>query len=341
MATYQVNKKLITEYKTRFRQNQKSIFDRYHFLGFISSGTYGRVYKAFINDSTGSRFFAIKKFKPEKEGQDAAATGISQSATREINLCRELKHDNLISLEEVVLEEGSIYMVFDYAEHDFQQIIHHHAYTLRTPLPEKMIKSLLWQLLNGVHYLHENWVMHRDLKPANLLITDQGLVKVGDLGLARSFFRPIQPLYNSDKVVVTVWYRAPELILGARHYTKAIDMWSVGCIFGEMLISRPLFKGEELRMEKRTIPFQKNQMLKIIEVLGNPTVDKWNDLQYMPDYSHMSAFKKSLFNACHVKSEAGFQLLESMLIYDPKLRITAKQALNHPYFKEEPLPSKK
>jgi cyclin-dependent kinase 8/11 len=103
-----------------------------------------------------------------------------------------------------------------------QQIIHHHSQTERKPIPEFTIKSFLWQLLNGVAYLHANWVMHRDLKPANILVTAEGVVKIGDLGLARLFHHPLLPLFNGDKVVVTIWYRAPELLLGSKHYTTTI-----------------------------------------------------------------------------------------------------------------------
>lgn len=149
-------------------------------------------------------------------------------------------------------------MVFEFAEHDFLQLIHHHGTALRTSIQSGVLKSLLWQLLNGVAYLHANWVLHRDLKPANILITSSGIVKIGDLGLARLFSSPLQPLYSGDKVVVTIWYRSPELLLGARHYTPAIDMWAVGCIWGELLALRPMFKGEEAKMDPKTktIPFQ-------------------------------------------------------------------------------------
>ena len=91
-------------------------------------------------------------------------------------------------------------------------------------IPESTVKSILWQLLNGVSYLHQNWVMHRDLKPANIMVTASGEVKIGDLGLARVFWKPLAPLFNGDKVVVTIWYRAPELLLGSKHYTAAIGM---------------------------------------------------------------------------------------------------------------------
>ena len=127
-------------------------------------------------------------------------------------------------------------MVFEYAEHDFlvssdtrmrteyQQIIHHHSQTARTPIPSTTLRRLLYQLLCGVHFLHSNFVLHRDLKPANILVTSEGVVKIGDLGLARLWHKPLAQngLFGGDKVVVTIWYRAPELLLGAKHYTAAI-----------------------------------------------------------------------------------------------------------------------
>jgi cyclin-dependent kinase 8/11 len=160
---------------------------------------------------------------------------------------------------------------YHFANHS-QQIVHFHSHPERRLIPEATVKSILWQLLNGVSYLHQNWVLHRDLKPANIMVTAAGEVKIGDLGLARLFWKPLQSLYTGDKVVVTIWYRAPELLLGSKHYTAAIDLWAVGCIFAELLALRPIFKGEEAKMEKKsTVPFQRNQMQKIIEILGMPT----------------------------------------------------------------------
>lgn len=248
------------------------MLDKYVIVGFISSGTYGRVYKAVSRLVHDGREYAIKKFKPDKEGEVVHYTGISQSACREIALCRELKHENIIGLVEVILEEKCIYMVFEYAEHDLLQIIHYHNQATPHPLPEPVLKSILWNLINGVAYLHENWVLHRDLKPANIMVTSGGSVKIGDLGLARLFWKPLMPLFSGDKVVVTIWYRAPELVLGARHYTPAIDMWAVGCIFAELIALRPMFKGEEAKMDsKKNVPFQRHQMQKIVEILGMPT----------------------------------------------------------------------
>lgn len=203
-----------------------------------------------------------------------------------------------------MLEDKSIYMVFEYAEHDFlvsstsisaykifecsltvvfhincillefirnKQIIHHHTSVLRNPIPLPIIKSLLYQLLNGVEYLHNQHILHRDLKPANILVTSTGTVKIGDLGLARLAKNPLQPLSIGDKVVVTIWYRAPELLLGAKHYTTAVDNWAVGCIFAELLSLRPIFKGEEAKLDaKKNVPFQRDQAIKIFEILGTP-----------------------------------------------------------------------
>jgi len=242
--------------------------DRQNILGFLSSGTYGRVYKAKARGGD-EEIVAIKKFKPDKEGEVVTYTGISQSACREImvrrhrldaltaQLNRELHHENLTALREVMLEDKSIYMIFEYCEHDFLQMIHHHSQS-RTQITVPVLKSMLWQLSNGIAYLHDNWVLHRDLKPANILVNARGVVKIGDLGLARIYAAPLQPLYTSDKVVVTIWYRSPDLLLSARHYGTAIDMWAVGCIWGELLALRPMFKGEEAKGDgKKGAPFQK------------------------------------------------------------------------------------
>jgi cyclin-dependent kinase 8/11 len=283
--------------------------DRYRIVGFISSGTYGRVYKAVsrvnavavrttttaagtANSATGGQEVAIKKFKPDKEGEQISYTGISQSAIREMSLCSELRHGNVIRLVETLLEDKCIFMVFEYAEHDLLQIIHHHTQQPRHPIPPATIKSIMFQLLNGCQYLHTNWVLHRDLKPANIMVTSGGEVKIGDLGLARRFDKPLHSLFSGDKVVVTIWYRAPELILGSYHYTPAIDLWAVGCIFAELLSLRPIFKGEEAKMDsKKTVPFQRNQMQKIVDIMGIPTRSRWPLLNTMPEFTQLNTLQ--------------------------------------------------
>ncbi|KAG5976926.1 cyclin-dependent protein kinase [Claviceps digitariae] len=291
------------------------VMDRYRIVGFISSGTYGRVYKAVSrvnvvavrttttttttttisggsSNNVGGQEVAIKKFKPDKEGEQISYTGISQSAVREMSLCSELHHQNVIRLVETILEDKCIFMVFEYAEHDLLQIIHHHTQQPRHPIPPNTIRSIMFQLLNGCQYLHTNWVLHRDLKPANIMVTSGGEVKIGDLGLARRFDKPLHSLFSGDKVVVTIWYRAPELILGSYHYTPAIDLWAVGCIFAELLSLRPIFKGEEAKMDsKKTVPFQRNQMQKIVDIVGLPTRNKWPLLPTMPEYSQLNTLQ--------------------------------------------------
>lgn len=274
-------------------------------------------------------------------------------------LCSELSHANIIKLHEIILEDKCIFMVFEYAEHDLLQIIHHHTQPTRHPIPPSTVKSIMFQLLNGCQYLHANWVLHRDLKPANIMVTSGGELKIGDLGLARLFNKPLHSLFSGDKVVVTIWYRAPELLLGSRHYTPAIDMWAVGCIFAELLSLRPIFKGEEAKMDsKKTVPFQRNQMQKIVEIMGLPIKEKWPRLVNMPEYSQLSTLSASQHSKSgqsslekwyystinsHSSTSApsssnsslgteGYRLLSGLLEYDPEKRLSAKDALLHPFF---------
>ncbi|KAI0665450.1 kinase-like protein [Trametes maxima] len=331
-------------YRAKRDSARKRVTDKYSIIGFISSGTYGRVYKAQSLESE-RELYAIKKFKPDKEGDVITYTGISQSAIREIALNREISHENIVALKEVILEDKSIYMVFEYAEHDFLQVIHHHHQTLRSAMTPPVLKSLTYQLLNGLQYLHEAQIIHRDLKPANILITSSGVVKIGDLGLARLTHQPLQPLFAGDKVVVTIWYRAPELLLGAKHYNKAIDIWAVGCVVAELASLRPIFKGEEAKLDsKKNVPFQKDQLLKIFELLGTPSERDWPKLKDLPEYINMTRldrYTNRLAEWCQSRvPDNGTDLLAQLFAYDPDKRLTAAEALQHKWFQEEPRPTR-
>lgn len=385
-------------YRSKRDAARRGVTSKYTILGFISSGTYGRVYKAqepSTSSGSGSRkrppqpgtIYAIKKFKPDTNSAAAAAaaatqaanvnaggkddgmgmgmvamgySGISQSAIREIALNREIKHENVVALREVILEDKSIHMVFEYAEHDFLQLIHHHSQTLRVPLGTALLKTLTFQLLNGLVYLHECHIMHRDLKPANILITGAGVVKIGDLGLARLTCAPLQPLVAGDKVVVTIWYRAPELLMGAKHYGMAVDCWAIGCVIAELASLRPIFKGEEAKVGDQAahttghgkkhahghsngLPFQRDQVVKIIEVLGTPYEKDWPALVEMPEYPSLKRIDQlpnRLEEWCQtrIRSPHGYDLLKALFRYDPDRRVKARDALGHRWFSEEPVP---
>lgn len=325
--------------------NSPEWLQQYDLLGKIGEGTYGLVFLAKIK-SCGNKPIAIKKFKQSKDGD-----GISPTAIREIMLLREISHENVVKLVNVHINpiDMSLYLAFDYAEHDLYEIIRHHRDKVNQPIHTYTVKSLLWQLLNGLNYLHSNWIVHRDLKPSNILVMgegeEQGVVKIGDFGLARIYQAPLRALFENG-VVVTIWYRAPELLLGAKHYTSAVDMWAVGCIFAELLTLKPLFQGQEVKGPPN--PFQLDQLDKIFRVLGHPTQEKWpmlvNHPHWQSDQQHIQSHKydnPALYSVVHLSPKnPACDLLSKMLEYDPHKRITAAQALEHDYFRVEPLPGR-
>ncbi|XP_019740522.1 cyclin-dependent kinase 19 isoform X3 [Hippocampus comes] len=281
------------------------------------------------------------------------------SACREIALLRELKHPNVIALQKVFLSHSDrkVSLLLDYAEHDLWHIIKFHraskANKKPMQLPRGMVKSLLYQILDGIHYLHANWVLHRDLKPANILVMgegpERGRVKIADMGFARLFNSPLKPLADLDPVVVTFWYRAPELLLGARHYTKAIDIWAIGCIFAELLTSEPIFHCRQEDI-KTSNPFHHDQLDRIFSVMGYPADKDWEDIRKMPEYPTLQKdFRRTTYaNSSLIKymekhkvkpDSKVFLLLQKLLTMDPTKRITSEQALQDPYFLEDPLPT--
>jgi len=303
----------------------------------IGKGTYGRVDKA--TEKKTKRVVAIKKpiLLPD------LGEGISQATIREIALLKELnlqKHANIITLREVFVspETNEVNLVYEYAEYELHQMIGFHIKN-QSQMPFEMVRAIMAQLLSAVKFLHDNWVVHRDIKPSNVLVmggnsTEMGVVKLADFGLARSMRDPLQRL---NTAVATIYYRPPELLLGARSYSAAIDMWAVGCILGELVNGDPIFKGTEI--PGQPIPFQEDQVKKILQKLGTPDVNDWPDLpklSYWPQVSRWPKeanvleqhFKRFGFD----RSTTYFDLLSSCLHYEPSKRLTAAAAQSHEFF---------
>uniref|UniRef100_A0A4X2KUW5 cyclin-dependent kinase n=1 Tax=Vombatus ursinus TaxID=29139 RepID=A0A4X2KUW5_VOMUR len=335
------------DFKAKLAAERERVEDLFEYEGCkVGRGTYGHVYKARRKDGKDEKEYALKQIE---------GTGISMSACREIALLRELKHPNVIALQKVFLSHSDrkVWLLFDYAEHDLWHIIKFHraskANKKPMQLPRSMVKSLLYQILDGIHYLHANWVLHRDLKPANILVMgegpERGRVKIADMGFARLFNSPLKPLADLDPVVVTFWYRAPELLLGARHYTKAIDIWAIGCIFAELLTSEPIFHCRQEDI-KTSNPFHHDQLDRIFSVMGFPADKDWEDIRKMPEYPTLQKdFRRTTslikyMEKHKVKPDSKvFLLLQKLLTMDPTKRITSEQALQDPYFQEDPLPT--
>jgi len=184
-----------------------------------------------------------------------------------------------------------------------------------------LIKSYLHQLLQGIAFCHLHRVLHRDLKPQNLLIDSKGVLKIADFGLARAFGVPIRT-YTHE--VVTLWYRAPEILLGGRQYAVGVDMWSIGCIFAEMVNGHALFPGDS----------EIDELFKIFRLLGTPTEETWPGVSAYKDYktTFPSWRGEGVAKVCPTLCKDGLDLLEKLLIYEPGKRISAQKALNHPYF---------
>jgi len=340
------------DFKMSMNEKRQKVEDLFDFEGSkVGRGTYGHVYKAKAKDPNDEKEYALK----EIEG-----TGISMSACREIALLRELNHANVITLRRVFLSHSDrkVWLLIDYSEHDLWHIIKFHrnakAHKRQVNVQKSMVKSLLYQILNGIHYLHANWVLHRDLKPANILVMgdgpERGTVKIADMGFARLFHSPLKALADLDPVVVTFWYRAPELLLGARHYTKAIDIWAIGCIFAELLTSEPIFHCRQEDIKTST-PYNHDQLDRIFTVMGFPSEKDWPDIVRMPEYQTLlKDFRRNNYTASSlakymdrhkVKNDSkAFILLQKLLTIDPTKRITSEDALNDEYFKEEPTPTK-
>ncbi|KAK0584168.1 hypothetical protein LWI29_008589 [Acer saccharum] len=304
--------------------------EKYEKLEKVGEGTYGKVYKA--KDRASGKLVALKKTRLEMDEE-----GIPPTALREVSLLQLLSQSlyvvRLLCVEHVdsssslkstndSSSKSNLYLVFEYLDTDLKKFIDSHRKGVNPrPLPPSLIQSFLYQLCKGVAHCHSHGVLHRDLKPQNLLLDkDKGLLKIADLGLGRAFTVPLKS-YTHE--IVTLWYRAPEVLLGSTHYSPAVDIWSVGCIFAEMVRRQALFPGDS--------EFQ--QLLHIFRLLGTPTEKEWPGVTSLRDWHVYPLWEpQNLARAVPSLGPDGVDLLSSMLKYNPADRISAKAAMDHPYF---------
>lgn len=295
----------------------RSLGDRFFNLQKIGSGTYGQVFVAV--DSKTKKKVAIKRIRVTE-----ADEGIPSTSIREISLLKELNHDGIVNMQDCFYMEGRLFLIFEYCDFDLKKVMDIY-YEKGVQFPRKAIKSVMYQLLKGMAYLHSRRIIHRDLKPQNILISKQFKSKICDFGLARGYNIPLRP-YTHE--VITLWYRAPEILLGQKKYTDSVDMWSLGCIFAELMIGDALFPGDS----------EIDELMKIFEVLGTPSKNNWKDGTKLPAFSEKKwpkwKINKLAYCVREFKDPFAIDLLQKMLIYEPEKRISALAALNHPYFRK-------
>lgn len=308
--------------------------EKYELLSKIGAGTYSEVFKA--RNKNSNHLVALKEVRTQiKEG-------MPPTALREIAFLREIIHPNIIQLIEVIHNERELVLVFEYMSQDLKHLLDSFPIDRiqsRPHLPPSIIKSYMFQLLNGVQWCHEHHILHRDLKPQNLLLNITGnILKIADFGLARGFGVPVTCFSNE---VVTLWYRPPDVLLGATNYNTAIDMWSVGCIMAEMYVGYPIFAGKD----------EDDQLKRIFKALGTPPEDFWpyilamngdpvtapidhDGLLQIPSRASQLAFypPNNLRDLFPCMDEHAIDLLGKFLDYRPTARISASKALEHPFF---------
>ncbi|XP_073519366.1 cyclin-dependent kinase 4 isoform X2 [Phyllobates terribilis] len=296
----------------------KQINGQYERVAEIGVGAYGTVYKA--RDLQSGKFVALKNVRVQTN-----ENGLPLSTVREVALLKRLEHfdhPNIVKLMDVCASartdrETKVTLVFEHVDQDLK------TYLNKVPppgLPLETIKNLMRQFLSGLEFLHLNCIVHRDLKPENILVTSCGQVKLADFGLARIYSCQMA----LTPVVVTLWYRAPEVLLQST-YATPVDIWSVGCIFAEMFRRKPLFCGNS----------EADQLCKIFDMIGLPSEEEWPEDVTLSRSAFSPMSQKPVEKFVPEIDAMGAQLLLEMLTFNPLRRTSASQALHHAFFSED------
>jgi serine/threonine protein kinase len=282
------------------------------------------VYKA--RDITDNSIVAMKKI-PLIDIDE----GVPSTAIREIALLKDLSHESIVELFDVIYSENKLFLVFAFLEQDLKQFMDR-LIRRREYMEPSLVKSFMRQMLSGVGFCHENRVLHRDLKPQNILLDSNFNIKIADFGLARTF-SVLHPTYTNE--VVTLWYRSPEILMGSSEYSTALDVWSIGCTFAEMMKLIPMFGGD----------CEIDQLYKIFRHCGTPTEQDWPNFTKYKNFSHTfpkwprKNMRKYLTSQLHYPGltidDDAVDLLDNILICDPLKRMNCRDALNHPYFSDD------
>ncbi|WCJ43316.1 Cyclin-dependent kinase C-2 C [Euphorbia peplus] len=289
--------------------------ENYDKIDKVGQGTYSNVYKARDRDT--GKIVALKKVKFDTSEAESV-----KFMAREITILQKLDHPNVVKLEGLATSrmQYSLYLVFDFMQSDLSSIINNPD----SRLTEPQVKCYMQQLLSGLQHCHERGILHRDIKGSNLLIDKNGMLKIADFGLA-NYYNPKRPLTSR---VVTLWYRAPELLLGSTNYGFGIDLWSAGCLLAEMLAARPIMPG-------RT---EVEQLHRIFKLCGTPSEEYWKKLKLSTTFRPPKQYKPSLFEAFGEFPESSLGLLTTLLALDPAYRGSASSALQSEFFYMSPFP---
>ncbi|XP_042054957.1 probable serine/threonine-protein kinase At1g54610 [Salvia splendens] len=283
----------------------------------IGQGTYSNVYKA--KDAITGKVVALKKVRFDKLEPESV-----RFMAREILILRRLDHPNVVKLQGLATSRMScsLYLVFDYMEHDLAGLVASPGIKFTEP----QVKCYMNQLLSGLEHCHNRHVLHRDIKGSNLLIDDGGVLKIADFGLASTFDpNSKQPMTSR---VVTLWYRPPELLLGATHYGEGIDLWSAGCILAELFAGKPIITG-------RT---EVEQLHRIFKLCGSPSEEYWkkSKLPHATTFKPQQSYKRCIRETFKDFPQSALSLIDTLLAIDPSERQTATAALKSEFFTAKP-----